>query len=116
MTLIEQLARAVLDRESLKARAISQEIMRSGTISHLKRPATSSNEILVVAAALAELLASYAEVEPPTWTSHIDRSTDTIYLCRPAKSAELLKIIKDSTPEPLRKRNLVAPEGFLKAV
>lgn len=115
MTTLERLAQAVLVRDELGARAIAQELVRA-RVTDLPRPHPSQGEaVLIMAAALAELLAGYQEVPPPSWAAAVGAMPEVFDLL-PARSEPLHSILAAGTPEPLRRRNILAPENFLRAV
>lgn len=72
MERIEQLAQAALDRDHLKLRSFVQDVTREkvdwGNIQH---PSTNDARLLVVSAALVELLAQRNHQLPPAWTKEI---------------------------------------------
>ncbi len=116
MSTIEQLALAVLEGEQLTARALAQEILSEGSLSSLIEPnAALDDRIAIMAAALAELLASYEGVEAPTWTSRWGAMPSMVDLL-PATGERLRNLLTEQAPEALRRRNILAPRGFLRAV
>lgn len=115
MATLEQLAEAVLANEPLMARALAQELSRA-SISAMPRPASSLDErVQIMAAALAELLASYQGTQPPSWVADYGALNEPLDLL-PARTERLRALLAASAPEPLRRRNILAPEGFLRAV
>jgi hypothetical protein len=115
MATLEQLAEAVLANEPLMARALAQELCRA-SISAMSRPASSADErVQIMAAALAELLAGYQGTQPPSWVSDYGALSEPLDLL-PARTERLRALLAASAPEPLRRRNILAPEGFLRAV
>lgn len=116
MATIEQLAIAVLDGEQLKARAFAQEILNKGDLSSMPSPdAEAGDRVAIMAAALAELLASYEGVEAPPWTGRWGAMPSVVDLL-PATSERLRELLTDQAPEALRRRHILAPRGFLHAV
>jgi hypothetical protein len=115
MATIEQLAEAVLARDDLSARALSQELVRV-PITGVPRPHPSHGErVLIMAAALAELLAGYQNVAPPSWALAVGAMPETFDLL-PARREPLRSLLIERAPEPLRRRNILAAENFLRAI
>ena len=72
MELIEQLAEAALQRDSLRLRSLVQDLTRAGiNWSSIPRPTTNDMRLLAIAASLAELLATRQNQVPPMWTKEI---------------------------------------------
>ena len=116
MATIEQLANAVLNGDQLAARALAQEIVSAGRLTCLADPDPSvGDRVAIMAAALAELLAGYANVDPPTWTRRWGPMLETVDLL-PATGERLRRAMTEEAPEPLKRRNILAPKGFLLAV
>lgn len=112
---IEQLARAALERDHLKLRSLVQDLTRSHTdYSILPRPATTDQRLLVVSAALAELLAQRNNQHPPAWTKEIGALKEPFFLLESAATMKHLRTLCETqSPEPMRKRLLYAPPHFL---
>lgn len=63
---IEQLAQAALERDHLKLRSLVQDFARAKTdFGKLPRPSTTDARLLVISAALTELLAQRNNQTPP---------------------------------------------------
>lgn len=80
----------------------------------VQRPNAATQRELVIAAAMVELLAARAGAEPPAWTDAVGALPEPLVLdpgleALPRSFAEA----QSHGPEPLRKRNLVAPPDFL---
>lgn len=115
MVTIDQLAEAVLVGDDLSARAIAQELARV-RITDLPRPNLARGErVLIMAAALAELLAGYQQVAPPSWAPPVGAMPETLDLL-PARREPLRSFLLERAPEPLRRRNILVAENFLRAV
>ncbi len=109
---IEELALAVLAGDQLRARALAAEIDPAS----VPEPSPVHGEkVAILAAALTELLALYAEVQPPIWTNFWGRWPETLDFI-PARTKRLHDALAETTPEPLKRRNILAPDGFLRAV
>jgi hypothetical protein len=71
---------------------------------------------MAVAAGIAELLAGRAGQPPPAWTNRVPASADRIVLVQAAMTMpRLLRLCEEEGPEPLRRRNILAPPDFLTA-
>ena len=115
MVKLEELAEAVLRRESLLARSLSQDFLRETKDLHaVPQPAVEDKRLLVAAAAIIELLAARSHQEPPDWTGDIGPLTEPIFLVEAAERMTRLRTLCETqAPEPLRKRRLYAPPNFL---
>ena len=112
---IEQLAEAALQRDSLRLRSLVQDLTRAKTNwSTLPCPKTNDERLLVIAASLAELLATRQNQTPPAWTKEIGALKEPFYLLRSAETMKRLRVLCETqAPEPMRKRHLYAPPNFL---
>ncbi len=115
MEIIEQMADAAINRDSLRLRSLVQDWVRSGTsASALKRPEKVDAKTLVFSAALAELLAERQGDNPPSWTREIGALAEPFFLVESAISMKRLRTLCETqSPEPMRKRRLYAPPHFL---
>lgn len=115
MDLIEQLAEAALQRDSLRLRSLVQDMTRAHiNWSAIPRPSTKDGRLLVMAASLAELLATRQNQVPPSWTKEIGALSEPFYLLRSAETMKRLRVLCETqSPEPMRKRQLYAPPNFL---
>lgn len=115
MEAIEQIAQAALERDHLKLRSFVQDFIRAKTdFSQLPRPSTTDARLLVVSAALTELLAQRNSQIPPAWTKEIGALKEPFFLLESAATMKRLRTLCETqSPEPLRKRLLYAPPHFL---
>jgi hypothetical protein len=115
MELIEQLAEAALQRDSLRLRSLVQDMTRAGTNwSSIPRPTTNDVRLLAIAASLAELLATRQHQIPPAWTKDIGALQEPFFLLQSVETMNRLRILCETqSPEPMRKRHLYAPPNFL---
>jgi hypothetical protein len=115
MELIEQLAEAALQRDSLRLRSLVQDMTRAQiNWNSMPRPQTKDARILAVAASLTELLATRQNQIPPAWTKEIGALSEPFFLLRSAETMKRLRILCETqSPEPMRKRQLYAPPNFL---
>ena len=112
---IEQLAQAALDRDHLKLRSLVQDLSRSKTdFSVILRPSVTDARLLILSAALTELLAQRSNQTPPAWTKEIGALKEPFFLLESAMTMKRLKTLCETqSPEPMRKRLLFAPPHFL---
>ncbi len=112
---VEELARAAMARDALAVRSLAQDLLREQPIVSIWAPPESRDpELLVVAAALTELLAMRAGQEPPEWTAGVGSLSRPFYLLRSAETLRRLrKQCEEESPLPLRRRALYAPANFL---
>ena len=115
MELIEQLAEAALQRDSLRLRSLVQDLTRAHVDwGSLKRPSTNDTRVLAVAASLSELLAERQNQNPPAWTKEVGALNEPFFLLRSAETMRRLRVLCETqSPEPMRKRRLYAPPNFL---
>jgi hypothetical protein len=115
MDLIEQIAEAALQRDSLRLRSLVQDMTRSKTNwSNVPRPTTQDVRLLAIAASLTELLAARQNQTPPAWTKDIGPLKEPFFLLRSAETMQRLRTLcENQAPEPMRRRRLYAPPNFL---
>jgi hypothetical protein len=115
MAQIEQLAQAALERDHLKLRSLVQDFARAKIeYSKLPRPVVEDIRLLVISAALTELLAQHNNQPPPAWTKEIGALQEPFFLLESASKMKRLRILCETqSPEPMRKRLLYAPPHFL---
>lgn len=115
MDLIEQLAEAALQRDSLRLRGLVQDMTRDKIDwTALPRPKTQDTRLLAIAASLVELLAARQNQTPPAWTKEIGALKEPFFMLRSAETMKRLRILCETqSPEPMRKRQLYAPPNFL---
>jgi hypothetical protein len=115
MTPLEQIATQILANSALEARSLVQDFLRRAMPLGLERAPTSSDpKICAVAAAIAELIAARTQQQAPAWATQIGRLSTPLYLVAAASESPKLRArIERESPEPLRKRNVFAPAGYL---
>jgi hypothetical protein len=115
MEQIELLAQAALERDHLKLRSMVQDLTRGKMDwSQIKRPSTEDTRLLVVSAALVELLASRNGQASPAWTKEVGAMKEPFFLLESAMRMKRLRVLCETqSPEPMRKRLLYAPPHFL---
>ncbi len=115
MELIEKIAQAALMRDSLLLRSLVQDFTHANLeISKLPKPVTDNYNLLVMTAAITELLAERTNQSPPYWTREIGSLSEPFFLLESAQQMKRLRdLCEKESPEPLRKRLLYAPPHFL---
>ena len=115
MELLEQIARAALKRDHLTLRSLIQDWVRSGAhIQDFSRPSFTDSRLLVISAAVVELLAERRKESPPAWTMEIGSLSEPFFMLESASSMKRLRALCETqSPEPMRKRLLYAPPHFL---
>lgn len=115
MILIEKFAQAALERDHLKLRSLVQDVMREKVDwEKTPRPSTDDARLLVVSAALVELLAQRDNQVPPAWTKEIGALQEPFFMLESATRMKRLRVLCETqSPEPMQKRLLYAPPHFL---
>lgn len=118
MVKIEELAIAVLAYDTLRARDMIPAFFDPMlSLALVPKPKTENRELLVTSAALLELISLRRGQTPPEWTEEIGSLAQTRYLLKAAESMRRLRsLCENESPEPLRKRGLLAPPNFLEFV
>ncbi len=114
---LRDLVEALLVQDALAARQWVDDARRSGVSwPAMPRPNGLDASAMAVAAGVAEMLSERASQQPPAWTSDVGAAPAPILLVRAAGILpRLRKLCEDEGPEPLRRRRLLAPPGFLTA-
>ena len=114
-TRAEQIAIRILANEPLEVRSLTQDWIRSGPLFTNEPPPESLDEcVRVIAAGVIELLADRHAQRHPAWTASIGALSEGIYLVDAAKHSPKMRMrVERESPEPLRKRNVFAPPGYL---
>ena len=115
MVPLNDVADAALNRDSLRLRGLTQTLIReSPRLSDVPRPVTSDDRHLVTAAAIVELLAARTGQPAPAWTAKVGGLSEPFFLVVEAETMTHLRTMcEQESPEPLRKRRLLAPPEFL---
>ena len=118
MVTLEQLAEAALDKDSLRLRSLTQDLLREHPhLTDYPQPQTKDSRSLALAASLVELFAFRLNQPPPRWTQAIGALPEPIYLLKAATQMKHLRALCETqSPEPLRKRGFYAPPNFLEFV
>ena len=112
---LKELVRALLRFDALTARQWLADAGRSGLVwSDIPAPVGLDATERAVAAGVAELLASRAGQAPPGWAAAIPPAPRVLFLVRAAATMPRLRAVCErESPEPLRRRGLLAPPDFL---
>lgn len=115
MELIEQMAKAALERDNLRLRSLVQDLLRSATpLNKLPRPTSRDPRLLALSASILELLAARQGQSPPAWTKEIGALNEPFFMIESAaRMKRLRELCETQSPEPMRKRRLYAPPNFL---
>lgn len=114
---LHDLIRALLASDALTARQWVADASRCGLQWRtMPKPALESRTELSLAAGIVELLAQRSGQTAPSWTAEVPGVQEDLYLVRAAQSMpHLRRLCVEEGPEPLRKRRIFAPPGFLTA-
>lgn len=115
MVRIEQLAEAILKRESIIARSLVQDFFSENPyLANIPRPSVDDIHVLAASASLLELFASRLGQQAPAWTKAIGPLPEPIFLLKAAVTMKHLReLCERESPEPLRKRGFYAPPNYL---
>lgn len=115
MVTLNEVVDAALSRDGLWLSGAIQEFLRiTPKLRDVPRPVTATEEELVVAAALLELLALRTDQQAPAWTATVGGLSEPLFLVAEAERMKNTRIMcEQESPEPLRKRKLLAPPQFL---
>lgn len=115
MVTLHEVVEAALSRDGLWLSGATQEFLRATpNLSDVPQPTEGSEQHLVVAAALVELLALRTGQQAPDWTEKVGSLREPFFLVAEAESMKNTRIMcEQESPEPLRKRKLLAPPQFL---
>ena len=115
MVKIEQIAQAALRGDSLETRSLVQDFLRQNPdLSVVSKPDVNNVQILVASAAILELLALRSNQKSPSWTLRVGALREPIFLVKYAeRMTHLRALCVAESPEPLRKRGLLAPPEYL---
>ena len=118
MTRAEQIAICILAGQALAVRSLVQDWLRSGSGLGLEPPPSSRDpKVRAVAAAIVELLAARLNERAPPWTATVGALPEPLYLVQAASRSQSLRArVERESPEPLRRRNMFAPQSYLEVV
>jgi len=114
MTRAEQIAICILTGQALEVRLLVQDWLRSGAELSLEPPPASRDpKVRAIAAAIIELLAARSNERAPAWTATVG----PLYLVQAASRSQILRTrVERESPEPLRRRNMFAPQSYLEMI
>jgi hypothetical protein len=112
---IGNLIEALMNFDALRAR---QWVADAGRLpirwAEVPRPVGLDPVHMAVTAGVVEMLAQRSGQQTPSWTAEIAPSPHQIYLVRSAQSMpRLRRLCEEEGPEPLRRRQILAPPQFL---
>jgi hypothetical protein len=81
----------------------------------VEKPIELEGLSIIIAAALVELFTDRLHITHPIWTKSIGASKKPIWLVR-KDLPRFAKWVEQTTPEPLRRRNIYAPITFLSVI
>jgi len=112
---VEAIAIAVIEGDALLARSLAQDWLGSDPIaSEEPEPLSHDVRVRAVAASLVELFAERLGQKAPVWTNSVGAMDEPFYLLKAARTmTRLRRLCEEESPEPLRRRLLYAPRGFL---
>ena len=116
---ILDLVQAILAERDLEVRQLVMDLQdNTQSFSNVAKPDTQNPEELVVAAALVELFAMRRGERrgelPPSWTQQIAGLDKPLYLLGdPNRYPRFYARCVQESPEPLKRRNLIAPRNYL---
>lgn len=101
--------------DALSARQwVADAMLLPITWSEVARPADMDAEHLAVAAGVVELRAKRSGRASPSWTRDVGERPKRSYLVRaPETMPRLRRACEQEGPEPLRRRQIMAPSEFL---
>lgn len=106
---------AALIRDGLLLSGATQEFVRATPrLRDVPLPNGLSERQLVVPAGIMELLAVRTGQAPPSWTATVGGLPEPFFLVAEAETMTRLRVMcQQESPEPLRKRGLLAPPQYL---
>lgn len=112
---LEDLVRALIAYDTLAARQWVADAARARLDWSIVPQPTDLDAVgLAIAAGIAELLASRAGQQPPSWTKTVSAAPRPFLLVQAAAfMPRLRQMCEIEGPEPLRRRALLAPPDFL---
>ena len=111
---ILDLVHSVLANEDLAARQWVKDARRLGLVwSEVPSPVGASAVELSLSAALVKLFAQRANGAPPPWVGSVGPAPSQVVLSRYASLPRVLARLLNEAPDPLRKRNFLAPADYL---
>jgi hypothetical protein len=118
MSRAEDIAIQILAHEPLQVRSLVQDWIRSAPVfAHEPAPTSGDARVRAIAASVIELLAERARQPAPAWTATVGGLAAPVFLVDAAlHSPKMRARVERESPEPLRKRNVFAPPGYLELI
>jgi hypothetical protein len=112
---LAELVQALMSGDLLTARQWVADAQRAGLEwSRVQRPLAIDGQELAIAAGMAELLAARAGMAPPSWTATVGAHEEVVVLDPGLdKMPRSFARAKATSPDSLRRRNLIALPNFL---
>jgi hypothetical protein len=112
---VEMIAEAILAYNDLYARAYTMEwLYYDLPFADIPRPNTTNPTVMIVAAAIVELLATRAYQTPPAWVFTVGRLDEPFFVVRLRPNESFTRnLCLTEAPEPLKRRNIFAPPNYL---
>jgi len=113
--IVAAIGRAAIRRDPIALRAHVAELRTSTeSLAAVGRPLGLNPREEAAAAGIVELLAARSGQAAPAWTARVGKLPQPVYLVAAAeRSPHLQALCAASGPEPLRRRNVLAPPEFL---
>jgi hypothetical protein len=114
---LRDLIEALVRRDALAARQWVADATRAGwDWTAVAEPRGLDQLGLAVAAAVVEMMAERQQGRAPSWTTAVPPAPQRVFLVQAAESlTRLRRLCEEEGPEPLRRRRILAPPGFLTA-
>jgi hypothetical protein len=118
VTALAEVVQAAKRGDDLVVRQWVADCQREGVEwSAFKMPADIFGDDLAVAAALVETMATSMFQSPPAWTGAVGAASEDVYLVPSAREMPRTReLCQTQGPEPMRKRRILAPPGYLTIV
>lgn len=115
MTPLAEVIRAARRGDDLVVRQWIADCVRERVDwSAFRRPPNIVGDDLAIAAGLVEIMAANALQASPTWTGEVPAASEEIFLSPLARQMRRTReVCRTQGPEPLRKRQIMAPPGYL---
>ena len=109
---------ALLSYDTLFARQWVADARRVGLAwAEVPRPVGLDAVGMAVAAGVAEMLAARTAESGPAWTATVPAAPQLVFLVRAATEMSRLRALcENEGPEPLRRRQILAPPDFLTVI
>jgi len=114
---LRDLVAALLRRDALSARQWVADAARDGfDWTEVAEPHGLGPAGRAVAAGVVEMMTERMGSRPAAWTASVPAAPERLFLVQAAEALpRLRRLCEEEGPEPLRRRGLLAPPGFLTA-